>query len=281
MAHTNLVSHTDLVFDFSFIVPMRNNPGDLQRSLTSICNEAPDRSEVVVIDGSDIPLGEQAVRDMLTSSGVILVYSCDDRAGVFSAMNVGVLASRGKWLVMMPGGDFVNPGTRQVLESVLSTAADAVVFAQDMARPDCGRLYSFTPTKNSIWPHHSVVLRRAVHERFGLYPIHYKYSADQQFFAEIRNYIRFEMRPEVLTTFLLGGLSSSSTRQLSEELYQLRRKLGHSAFYSYFRSYITPQIRAWLERYSGYGGVATLIRTVLMSNYSSGKEAYPLINKKA
>lgn len=264
------IPHVAPVVDFSFIVPMRNNPEDLQRSLASICAEAPARSEAVVIDGSDTPLGEAAVRAMMARDDVALVYSRDDRSGVFGAMNVGVRATRGKWLVMMPGGDFVNPGARPLLESVVDATVDAVVFAQDMATPEGGRLYSFVPAARTIWPHHSVVLRRTVHECHGVYPVRYKYTADQQFFADVRKHIRFEMRPEVLTTFLLGGLSSSATRRLSAELYELRRKLGHGVPASFFRAYVTPQVRAWLERRSGYGGLATRIRTALMRNYRGG-----------
>jgi glycosyltransferase involved in cell wall biosynthesis len=270
--------HREPLVDFSFIVPMRNNADDLRRSLDSICAEAPASSEVVVVDGSDTPIGKDTVRQMLGCSHVELVYTRDDKTGVFGAMNVGVAATRGRWLVMMPGGDLVNTGARSLLESVNDSTLDAVVFAQDMATPEGGRLYSFAPTSRTIWPHHSVVLRRTVHERHGLYPVRYRYSADQQFFADVRRHIRFEMRPDILTTFLLGGLSSSATWRLSKELFELRRKLGHSVASSFFRAYITPHVRHWIERRTGYGGVATRIRIALMRDYRGGSDQQREVN---
>ena len=263
----NNLLHTNPKFDFSFIVPMRNNTNDLRVSLDSICAEAPSNSEVIVVDGSDNLLGEELVRAMLSRSDISLTYKCDDKTGVFGAMNVGVLATKGLWIIMMPAGDYINFGAGKILENIKDSDLDAIVFAQDMATPTGVRLYSFFPTSRTIWPHHSVALKRAVHERFGLYPLEYHFSSDQQFFANVRRHIRFEVRPDVLTTFLLGGISSSASIRLSRELYELRRKLGHGVLSAYFRAYVTPNVRAWIERNVGYGNIAMKVRVLFFSNY--------------
>lgn len=260
------------ILDFSFIVPMRNNITDLQVSLDSICAQAPAMSEIVVVDGSDEPLGETTVRTMVRRTDIAVVYTCDDKSGVFGAMNVGVAATRGRWLVMMPAGDLINPGARMHLETLTNSAMDAIVFAQDMATPEGKRLYSFRPTASTIWPHHSVVLKRTVHERYGFYPLQYRYTSDQQFFAYVRHHISFEIRPDVLTTFMLGGISSGASRRISCELFELRRKLGDGITSSLFRAYITPYVRAWIERHTGYGGLATRIRVRLLGQYSGAPE---------
>jgi glycosyltransferase involved in cell wall biosynthesis len=273
MSFPALLSHLEPLVDFSFILPMRNNPDDLRASLDSICAEAPASCEVVVIDGSDVPLGEAAVRGMIRNPAVALVYARDDKTGVFGAMNVGVAATRGRWLVMMPGGDLVNPGAGALLGAMKGSDLDAVVFAQDMATPAGERLYSFMPTARTIWPHHSVVLRRTVHERLGFYPVQYRYTADQQFFAMVRRQVRFEFRPAVLTTFLLGGISSSATARLSRELFELRRKLGDGPLSAWFRSWVTPYVRSWIERRFGYAGWAVRLRQAFLGQYGRATAA--------
>jgi glycosyltransferase involved in cell wall biosynthesis len=265
---TTLLSAVEHSCDFSFIIPTRNNQEELKATIKSISAEAPENSELVVVDGSDLSVGFNFVQALIPS-GVSLgvVYVLDNKCGVYDAMNVGVKSTHGRWLIMVPAGDRINRGARRLLYSLRNSKLDAVVFAQDLADPKGKKLYSFIPTDKTIWPHQSVILRRTVHERFGLYPEEYRYSSDQFFFAMIRSKICYEIRAEVISTFLLGGISSGASLKRSREWYVLRRELGEGRIPSLLRAYIFPYLRAWLERLTGFDGIASKLRVWTLKNY--------------
>lgn len=265
---TTLLSSVKYSCDFSFIVTTRNNPEELKTTIVSIAIEAPENSELVVVDGSDLSLGVNIVQALIPSGVTLSIgYVLDNKSGVYDAMNIGVKNTHGRWLIMVPAGDRINQGAKRLLESLRNSTLDAVVFAQHLADPRGKILYSFVPSDKTIWPHQSVILKRTVHERFGLYPEKYRYSSDQFFFAIIRRKIDYELRPEVISTFMLGGISSGASLERSREWYVLRRELGEGRIPSLLRAYIFPYLRAWLERWSGFDGIASKLRVWMLKNY--------------
>lgn len=253
------------IYEFSFVVTTRNNFDELAITLNSIRAAAPPCSEVVIVDGSDQPVERARLRVILRD----LPFRCerDNKTGVFEAMNVGVRATAGKWIVMITAGDSLLPGAGALLGSLGSSSADAVIFAQEVATPAGKRLYAFYPTSRSVWPHQSVVLKRAVHEQIGLYPSEYRYASDQHLFAEVRKRASCEIRGELLSRFLLGGITSGVSVKMSKELYGLRRKLGDGVMVAIIRGFIFPAMRSWVERVAGFGAISAAARRVIFSYY--------------
>ncbi len=254
-------------FAFSFIVTTRNNTEELVRTLESIIAEAPGKSQVVIVDGSDSPLGREWVLKNSALDQIHLTYTLDDKKGVYAAMNVGIKKSLGSWVIIMTAGDYLEVKAKALLESLRSEKKEVVVFAQNVV-DQSGRLaFTFIPSVKSIWPHQSVILRRRVHETEGLYPLNYRYGNEQYLFARIRKALPFEIRKEVLTVFCLGGITSCWSLAMSRDTFAIRRQLGHGLVSSFVRSYVYPPIRFALERNAFSRPLSTLIKRAVFSNY--------------
>ncbi|MGD0410325.1 MAG: glycosyltransferase [Verrucomicrobiota bacterium] len=259
--------------DFSFIVTTRNNTGELVRTIKTLIAEAPDKSEMVIVDGSDSPLGEEWVVKNFVLKHIHLTYTLDKgkgaypAMGLYAAMNDGIESSLGSWLIIMTAGDCLEAKAKTLLESLRSEEKDVVVFAQNVVDQSGRVAFKHIPSAKSIWPHQSVVLRRQVHEKEGLYPLNYRYGNEQYLFARIRKALPFIIRDEVLTAFYLGGITSQSSLAISRDVFAIRRHLGHGVVSSFVRSYITPPVRFNLERSALFRPLATLIRRRLLSNY--------------
>lgn len=242
-----LLKYIKPTFDFSFIITTRNNIGELIETLNSISSEVPKNSEIIIVDGSDKPLGKQKILDLLKSDEVSVTYVLDNKKGVYAAMNVGVENSNGLWIVMITAGDYLLKGGCKLLDNIKYSEKEAVVFSQDIIDQSRKLAYTHEPTVKSIWPHQSVILKRSVHEKLGLYPIEYPFLAEQYLFIELRNKLTYEIRKERLTAFCLGGITSGASLKNSWNTYEVRRKLGTNVFSAFVQAYIFTFVRNFLE----------------------------------
>lgn len=94
----------------SIIVLTRNNPRELDHTLTSIRSQQVSATlQVVVVDGSDLPVSPEAVAPFK------LVRDHPPR-GIFPAMNLGLSHSRGQWVQFLNSGDsWLHPHALQQL----------------------------------------------------------------------------------------------------------------------------------------------------------------------
>ena len=265
-------------FDFSFIITTRNNTGELVRTIESLIAEAPDKSEMVIVDGSDSPLGKEWVLNNFVLNHIHLTYMLDNKngvypcGGIYPAMNDGIEKSLGLWVIIMTAGDCLEVKAKTLLESLRSEEKAVVVFAQNVVDQSGRVAFTLIPSAKSIWPHQSVILKRRVHETEGLYPLNYCYSSEQYLFAKIRKALPYKLRKEVLTVFYLGGITSRSSLAMSRDTFAVRRQLGNGLVSSFIRSYVTPPVRVVLERNALIRPLATLIRRVVFSGYKKPDE---------
>ena len=264
----NTTPQSEIIPDFSFLIQTRNNRQELKMSVESVCSEAPPASEMVVVDGSDEPFGEDYMREIMSNANIGLVYRLDERLGPYNAMNVGIKNSCGRWVIVITAGDTLEKGAGLLLESIKDSDHEVVVFSQNVVDQYGHLSYQFYPTEKSAWPHQSVVIRREVHERLGMYPTECNYTSDQLFFAGIRTKTKFMIRPEILSTFRLGGITSGapSLRRL-RGIYVVSRKLGRGHFLSALHGYLFPCVRFILERYPVFRGVVNRFRRAIYPHY--------------
>jgi len=267
-----LLKPAKTLFDFSFIVTTRNNSKELVRTINSIISEAPSKSEIVVVDGSDEPPGKEWVINNFLLKDIQLTYTLDNKVGVYDAMNVGIENSLGEWIIIMTAGDYLETNAKALLESIRHLEKEVVVFAQHVENQSGNLSFTFTPTHNSIWPHQSVIVKRKVHEIEGLYSLDYRYGSEQYLFASIRKAFPFDLRKEVFSVFCLGGITSGSSLAMSKDVFAIRRKLGHGLISSFIHSYIFPPIRFGLEKYTFLRPLSMRIKRAIFSNYNKPKQ---------
>jgi glycosyltransferase involved in cell wall biosynthesis len=256
-------------FDFSFVIPTRNNLDELARSLLSISNEAPNKSEVIVVDGSDIAIGEDKIYKLSSIGKVNVRYILENKKGVFSAINDGIIESRGKWIIVLTAGDYFVDGACELLSKIENSQKDAIVFAQNVVDQRNKLQYSFYPTLDSVWPHQSMVLKRKIHEQIGLYPTEYRHVSEHYLIKRVKEVANVELIPDVLSVFCLGGISSGASNAQAKERYQLSRDLGNGILYSFIKAYFLPNIRYYIENNKVLNPLATLLRKLFFDYYKT------------
>ncbi len=265
---------------FSFVIVTRNNQDELLQTVQSICDELPESSEIVIVDGSDKSLGQGYIKELLGNSSASLVYLLDEKQGVYHAQNIGISSSSGQWIVVINSGDTLELGARSHLESIRHSQNDLIVFGQNVVDHYGNLSYACHPTADSVWPHQSVIAHRSVHEKYGFYPEEFRFTSEQLFFAQIRKKATYTIRNEVLSVFRLGGLTSGASVARSKEIFIVRRALGAGLIYSAANAFIFPYVRYMLERYRLLAPLVTALRKLLYPCYSNCQPAQRHITNK-
>ncbi len=223
-------SHKYLV---SFIVPTMNNHGELERTIKSLSNALKCGCQVVVVDSGESPLSEPLLCEWLVDAKHVVIIHSQPR-GIYSAINEGITAATGEWLVVMTAGDGLLPDAENIILSSLSDKNKILVFEQQVRDSQCIPVYNFKPTDTSLWPTQSVVINRSVYKTLGSYDPAFSCISDQRFFWQARGEFHFEIIPNAVSYFCLGGLSSTVSVGLLLENFYLHRYRGKNIITSTF-----------------------------------------------
>lgn len=114
------------MISYSVIIPSKNLPSLLERSLQSI-PQRPDIQVIVVDDRSDPSLVDFASYPGLGKPGVEVVF-LEEGGGAGYARNAGLRRAEGRWTIFMDCDDFFTPEFEKLVDSHLDDDADIVFF---------------------------------------------------------------------------------------------------------------------------------------------------------
>ncbi len=236
----------------SFITIAKDNYEEFVKTFTSISRQASRSDEYIIVDGSSDDQIKAFVASAPRGLFSALVYRYLAPSGIYKAINLGVSVSSRPWLWIVNSGDLLECGARNSVEDVLSSNNnhDIIVGGQRYGYGDGRATYIFQPSERSVWPHQSILYKKILHRRFGYYDVGLKSGADQMFFAIARKHADFCILKKVLSSYLLGGYSSTVSLRAAREVYLVSIALGRNPFQSFLLS-CRPFVKAVLTMVFG------------------------------
>lgn len=215
----------------SIITINRNNAAGLRRTLVSIRKQSYDNFEHVIIDGASTDDSLSVMREF----GDRLAHAASERdTGIYNAMNKGIAAARGEFLLFLNSGDhLVDADAFQTAATYLGqhdlcyfdieireTARKISEFSRILEYPDVLRFSHFLA---GSLPHPACFIRRSLFERFGGYDESLKICADWKAFVlwVCKHTCTYQHVGRVLSVFYADGVSSDQT---SRHLIESERK---------------------------------------------------------
>lgn len=193
----------------SVIVACRNPGPLLHTALASVWAQPDGSCEVIVIDGASIDGTREWLESQRTRLGVLL--SEPDR-GVYEAMNKGVAAARGEWIIFLGADDrLLDEALTRLAPTLQQARADVVV---GEAVFDDGRSYPLANTRSAIrrnFVHHQAAFyRRTLFAAHGGFLPDLRIMADYEFnLLLLKAGVRFESVPVLVAACGSGGLSDA------------------------------------------------------------------------
>ncbi|NOZ73050.1 MAG: glycosyltransferase [Chloroflexi bacterium] len=213
------------------VIPTYNAAATLAQALDSVIEQDHPDVEIVIVDGESTD-DTWAIVQQYRSHIANIIREPD--AGVFDALNKGILASEGDVIVLLGADDyFLPPHVLSAVATAFAEHPEVKVVYGDYLRdkgdervlfqhPD--RLDKFTFLLRNPLCQHAVFVRREAFDRVGLFDSSFKIVSDHDWnlraFGQYRlSYLHI---PVVICGFRSGGLSSTSASKCEHALVRRR-----------------------------------------------------------
>lgn len=212
-----------------------NNNNGLKRTINSVFSQIFTDYEYIIIDGGSTD-GSKALIEQ-NSHNITYWVSEPDR-GIYHAMNKGIAAAKGEYLLFLNSGDWLADDT--IIERAFSHNPKADIVSGDV--------YFYDTEKNAIkWhvpspenltakalflgtlPHQATFIKRDLFRKFGPYDETLQIAADWLFFVKVllEHQCTYEHIPLTISYFAMDGIScspSSHSLPRKEQLQELQNK---------------------------------------------------------
>ena len=204
-------------FILTIITVNLNNVKGLEKTVKSVINQTSCDFEFIIIDGAST----DGSRDVIELYREKITYSISEPdKGIYHAMNKGIAAAKGEYLLFLNSGDWLASNT--VLEQSFSQP-----FTEDIVSGD---IYFYDTVKEEVrWhvpspekltaktlllgtlPHQATFIKRSLFETYGLYNESLKIASDWLFFLEVllEHGCSYRHLPVTVSYFAMDGISCS------------------------------------------------------------------------
>lgn len=230
----------------SIITINYNNREGLLKTVESVKTQTFVDFEWVVIDGGSIDGSKELIED---NSQYISYHVSEPDKGIYNAMNKGILASHGEYLLFLNSGDFLYD--KEVLVRVVSLLKDKDIYvgrinslgkenASEEEQADFspeGILRKLTFT----WiPHQASFFKRTVFDEYGLYREDKRIASDWwvYFNSLIIGHATIASLPFVISNYDVDGISATQYSSAVEEQNCLLKEHPQiDVYYRFYRDY--------------------------------------------
>lgn len=211
----------------SVITIVYNNAKDIERTMLSVLNQTYSNIEYVVIDGASTDGTLQIIKKH--EDRLAKLISEKDK-GIYDAMNKGLVAATGDYVLFMNSGDEIYENT--TVEKIFATATDADIYYGETEMYDenwqsLGQRRHKTP-ENFTWrsfkygmsiSHQAIYIKRSLTEPYNL---QYKYSADIDWIIKIAKKATKIVNTHIyVAKYLVGGMSKQKHRESLKERFKI------------------------------------------------------------
>jgi len=206
----------------SVITIAYNNKEGLEKTIKSVIAQTSKDFEYIIIDGNSDDGSKEILKRY---SNKIDYWISEPDHGIYNAMNKGIRASNGEYLIFLNSGDEFY--TDQSLEKAFPYLSDAdivygdlqIVNKQDIFIKKYNDSLSFHYFYIESLPHPSTFIKKTAFEKVGLYDETLKIVADWEWFLEaiVFKQCSFKYIPIIVSTFYLDGVSSINNKEVQKE----------------------------------------------------------------
>lgn len=211
------------------VIALKNDAAGLRTTLNSITGQAgAEHIGVLVVDANSNDVPVEVVEEFALTLHIEF-HAAFDR-GIYNAWNKALRWVKTPWLTFFGAGDIFCEGAIAALVGRVAVDPPVDVISsksRNIFSPTRhvigGEAFDYERFKRHFSVNHSGLLyRRALFDRFGNFDERYRSSGDYEFLIRVGRRLRFSFLDMVVSDYIVGGISSSSTMPL-RETYAVRR----------------------------------------------------------
>lgn len=221
----------------SIITINYNNADGLKKTIQSVISQTYRNFEYIVIDG-DSSDNSKNIADQNLSN--IDYYRSEKDTGIYNAMNKGIEASKGEYLLFLNSGDSLN-GKDALNDFISHNDFHGDIIYGDYKFEKGEKIFpdKLSPLffMRSSLPHQSTFFKKDVFDKMGLYEENYSIVSDRAFFIKcfLSNQFIFKHINYSLAVYDLSGVSNNPLH--AEKQAVENEKMFKEYFGIYFEDY--------------------------------------------
>lgn len=200
----------------SIITINYNNAEGLEKTIRSIVEQSNTQFEYIVIDGGSTDESKNIIERYSTQ---INYWVSEPDKGIYNAMNKGIMAAKGEYLLFINSGDMLYE--IDTLEKIFSTPFTTDLIYGDLHRrfPDGREDFVQMPNHINInhmlyatLTHPTTLIKRSLFHKYGLYREDLKIVSDWAFFLHLIAFTNVPRQhiPITIATFAMDGFSTAN-----------------------------------------------------------------------
>lgn len=222
---------------FSVITVCRNAEAHIAEALRSVAEQQHESFELVVVDGGSTDTTVDIIRGFEADFGDRIRWTTEPDSGLYDAMNKGLRAATGRYVVYLGADDRFATRALGIVERALRdyewpeiVAGSVRVFGGATEWTERPRSYaSRRMPKRAPARHQSIYVARTALEHAGGFDTRFRIAADYDLYLRlVRAGAREALVDDVLSEFRLGGVSSANIVGTAREYRDVRVAHGSS-----------------------------------------------------
>ncbi|MCB0753741.1 MAG: glycosyltransferase [Ignavibacteriae bacterium] len=225
----------------SIITVCKNSESTILKCIESVLNQSYNNLEYIIVDGVS---SDKTISIITGFRDKISKIISEPDSGIYDAMNKGVQASSGDYILFLNADDFlISENTidnfAEYLSSEKINKADiyfgkVLIFNNENGIGNlwkAAKVSKYSLFRGSI-PHPATFFKSESFKKCGLFDITYKISADYEWFvrALIKYHLTFVRNEIIVSVFNKGGVSTKN----SDEIIKNEKKKIHKTYYSFW-----------------------------------------------
>ena len=204
----------------SVVTAVKNGEDTVKRCIQSVNTQTYPNVQHVIIDGNSTDNTKNILRNSQLTSQQMVVVSEDD-LGIYDAINKGIRASDGTFLLILGSDDWLEPnGIDLLVASIKENNADFAVGSAKMHSKLCPQLNKMWKINNFDYrlltggmpfSHQALLASTDCYKECGLYNMHYKISADYEWVKNLfLKKLKITIVKECVVNVSADGISAKS-----------------------------------------------------------------------
>lgn len=233
----------------SIITVCKNSERTIEQTIQSVISQDYDNIEYIIIDGCSTDRTLDIIRRY---ENRITLWISEPDSGVYDAMNKGIAHATGDIIAFLNSDDWYTTGAVSYVANDISQSG-ALLSCYGVNLCCDGKIQAW---KNELsdnpdnlrltmcYCHQAVFAARMLFERYGVFNVNYRISADYDWMLRVYNHgVKINYKNHVIANYRLGGISASdsvvreeearSVALLALEKLKEKKKIGHDAFFEW------------------------------------------------
>lgn len=199
----------------SIITVCYNSEKTIRNTLDSVLNQSYDNYEYIIVDGMSTDSTLQIIDEYKERFKEKLVFISEKDNGIYDAMNKGIKLAKGSIIGIINSDDWYEENAFEKIRSNFNSSEMQVIYGMQRLIKNENEfevvIKNHEFIEERMITHPTCFISKRIYEKYGMYNLDYKISADYEFMLRIRDKkdITYTKVYDIIANFRVGGASST------------------------------------------------------------------------